>query len=546
MLHAFEVAADKIVDIIDTERTDASEVYRQQLEHTQNQCNQFRNAAYATHAANENINARCRQEIDSLTRVIQDMQYTLNKAGIYYHMGRLAFGGNWGAVVRALRPSSPNLPQGPFLFPRDVVAALEAQREAEHWRRERDSAEIARLQHLVKWHQQTTLNGGGAPLVESKPMKRAAPELTGCAVKRSRLDIPLEKICIATPPFTATSSNCQSPAFSPMTLVSPIVLPTPPFQSTPPSTTYPVTFADNTPPPPPLPDLPAAAPPVIDRWQCTLAELGETKTPRQCVLPPLVAFVAAHACNYYWWFFLRTTLFTRLSDPGSSVGRSASTPGQWELRLFNKMGKTDHVYSEKFFDNFGIRCACGMPSFHSEVLRKIPHRSDGTAIEPADFDSPALQALMCTDLELAHVKLQFEQTDDILLEIQSWTLQERTDRLDARTAIFRNSWDLSFASVPLEASDILARRPWIINFGDLLRDWPNFGSMVPFTVPHSEDDTDPLNLDSLASFEQALITFYLQTVSDTLGIHPARPRQRPDVDALPQLYRSLTFPLLSS
>ncbi|KAJ7766849.1 hypothetical protein B0H16DRAFT_374015 [Mycena metata] len=541
MLNVFEVAADKIIDMIDTERTDASEFYRQQLEHTQNQCNSFRAAAFATHAANENINAQCRQEIDSLTRVIQDMQYTLNKAGIYYHMGRLAFGGNWGVVVRALRPSSPNLPQGPLLFPRDVVAALEAQREAENWRREHDSAEIARLQHLVKWHQRPTLNGGGAPLVDT--MKRPAPELTKCAGKRSRLDIPLEKICTATPPFSATSSTSQSPAFSPMMLVSPIVIPTPPFQSTPPSTTYPVIYHT---PPPTLLDLPAAAPPVMDRWQCTLAELGETKIPRQCVLPPLVSFVGAHACNYYWWFFLRTTLFTRLSDPGSSVGRSASTPDQWELRLFNKLGKTDHVYSDKFFDNFGVRCACGMPIFHSDLLRKIPHRADGTAIEPADFDSPALQALLCTDLELAHVKLQFEQTDDILLDIQSWTSQERTDRLDARAAIFRNSWDLSFAAVPLEASDILARRPWINNFGDLLRDWPNFESMVPLGVPHSENDTDPSYLASLANFEQALITFYLQTVSDTLGIRPARPRQRPNFDALPQLYRSLTFPVLSS
>ncbi|KAJ7172125.1 hypothetical protein C8R46DRAFT_1084888, partial [Mycena filopes] len=317
-----------------------------------------------------------------------------------------------------------------------------------------------------------------------------------------------------------------------MALVSAIVLPTPPLQSSC-SVTY------DSPPSPPLFDFPAAAPPVMDRWQCALAELGETKTPRQCVLPPLVAFVDAHACNYYLWFAIRSSLFGRLSDPRSSVGRTASTADQWEVKLYNKVGKSDYTYGEKVFDTCGIRCACGMPTLHYEVLRKIPHRADGTAIEPADFDSPALQAIICTDLELAHVKLQFEQTDDILLDIVSWSPQERADRLDARTAIFRNSWDLSFAPVPLEAADILARRPWIVSFADLLRDWPNFGATVSWIAPNSDNDTDPSYLDSLASFEQALISFYLQTVSDTLGIRPARPRQRPDVDALPELYREI-------
>jgi hypothetical protein len=246
--------------------------------------------------------------------------------------------------------------------------------------------------------------------------------------------------------------------------------------------------------------------------------------------------VDAHSCTYYLWFSTRSSLYSRVGDPRPSTGRTASTAEQWEVKLYNRKGKKDYIFNEKVFDTCsGARCACGMPPLLPSIVQKLPHRTDGAPIQSTDFDSPALQAIICTDLELAHAKLQFEQTDDILLS--SLSAQQWTERADARETIFRNSWDPSFAAVPLEAPDLLARRPWIICFRDLLKDWPNFE--LTFSFPTAEDDTDPDYLASLASFELRMIAFYLQTVSRTLGIRPARPLQRPNIEALPELYRNI-------
>jgi hypothetical protein len=245
MLRSFDVAADQIVSLIEEERADASEVSRQQLLQAQNQFNAFRNAAFTTHATNEAINVQCRQEIEKLTRKAQELQeleYTLHKAGIYHSHGFLAFGGQWGALVRGLRPTSPNLPQGPFLLPRDVAAALETQRRAEDWQRVRDSAEIARLENLVRWYRdfhETKYPDASLiiPLgmqsfslflvltafqVEGKSLKRemASSEVPEHAAKRFRLDAQVEQWGTA-PTFNATpTSNFQPPAFSPSDCVT--------------------------------------------------------------------------------------------------------------------------------------------------------------------------------------------------------------------------------------------------------------------------------------------------------------------------------------
>lgn len=278
--------------------------------------------------------------------------------------------------------------------------------------------------------------------------------------------------------------------------------------------------------------------PVIDRWNFAVTEPAALKPSREYVLPPLSAFVDAHSCTYYLWFSIRTSLYGRLGDPRSVRGRTASTTEQWELKLYNdKNGTRKFMFNQKVFDASGVRCVCGMPPVLPSISHKIPHRVDGSFIQSTDFDSPILRAFIYTDLELAHAKLQFEQTDDILLDMSLWSDSVRSPRIDARETIFRNSWDPSFAAVPLEAPDLMARRAWITRFRDLLQLWPNFELTKPCPAP--EDETDPAYLDSLASFERRMIAFYLDTVSKTLGIRPARPRQRPATDSLPELYQNM-------
>ncbi|KAJ7481217.1 hypothetical protein B0H11DRAFT_1236877 [Mycena galericulata] len=289
------------------------------------------------------------------------------------------------------------------------------------------------------------------------------------------------------------------------------------------------------------PDTPLTAPPVIEHWKCALVEAkitSEARTPPRSVLPPLVAFAGGHSCSYYMWFAIRSFLFPQLENPPPSPVHKTWTTEEWEAKLHNKKsGHLDHTYDARLFDKDGGSCACGVPPFDSNVLRKLSMRVDGTPVQAADFESHSLQAVILADLESGRAKLQFEQTDDIVLDILLWSPQQLSNRIEARRNIFRNSWDLSFAANPLEKADIRDRRPWITQFRDLLQEWPNFAATGP--SPAALDDADSTDLDSLLAYEQRLITFYLKTVSETLGLCPALPRQRPNADALPELYRNL-------
>lgn len=237
-------------------------------------------------------------------------------------------------------------------------------------------------------------------------------------------------------------------------------------------------------------------------------------------------------------FGIRSFLFRQLADPSASPVHKAWTIEEWEVKLHNKKsGQLEHVFDERLFDKDGRSCECGVPSLNPTILRKLPMRADGTPIQATDFESESLQAFICADLELARAKLQFEQTDDIVLDILLWSPQQLSKRITARRSIFRNSWDHSLAAVPLEETDVFDRRPWLIQFRDLLQDWPKFASTVGALDDTVDNDTDYVG--SILAYEQRLITFYLRTVSNTLGLYPALPRRRPNPDTLPELYRSL-------
>jgi hypothetical protein len=215
------------------------------------------------------------------------------------------------------------------------------------------------------------------------------------------------------------------------------------------------------------------------------------------------------------------------------------TAEEWKVQLHGK-----HWHEAEALEHLcpqgGVQCSS---NFNVDIFRKHqPVRSDGTPFTPADFASHAVQAFMCADLELAQAKIQFEQTDDLLLGTASWTAQQRASRDAARRDVFRNSWSLSFASSPLESAEVVARRPWIVRFCNMLRDWPGFSSTGTLS---SHEDLESLDPDTLVAYELQLIAFYLKTVHSALRVAPAMPRTRPEIDALPILSRSLFSTSLS-
>ncbi|KAJ7709459.1 hypothetical protein B0H17DRAFT_1190667 [Mycena rosella] len=560
-MQSFELAADEILQLIDAERADACTTLREHMRKAEAQCTAFRKTAYATHAANVAINAQCNQDIVQLTKALQDLQRTLQQAGIYHSQGHLTFGPQWGAIVRGFRPGSEHEP--PLLMtPEDVVRALETQRQENEWWRRRDSSQIFR-------HELAATRNGGMygvqcaennasvymPLLPSPDfgLKRKvgmASDGSEFATKRSRSTEHSPDMQGVATWGTNPGLNLPRPTFSPRTEDMPRIMPA--FNQfnlpCPTSSARTCTSAVATQVPRPASNSPPSvcndrlltAPPALEHWRCALVVPSiETRSPPACILPPLGALVGAHACSYYMWFAIRSFLFHRMSDPEPQplTVRAAHSTEEWEIKLHNKKdGTVEYVYNDASFSNDGAACACGMPPLDSKILRKLTLRADGSPIQSADFASRALQELLCADLELSHAKLQFEQTDDAVLEALAWPAERRAQRAEARANIFRNSWDRSFAPAPLELPDILARRAWILRFRDVLQDWPDFAASMGMSPPVEEDT------DALVTYEQRLIAFYLQTVSNTLGVHPARPVQRPDVDSLPELYRNIISP----
>ncbi|KAJ7481218.1 hypothetical protein B0H11DRAFT_2420281 [Mycena galericulata] len=215
MMRSFEDAADQLAELIEVERAEASELVRQRLVQLEGQFSAFRNAAFAAHAENETINAQAKQEL-------QNLHYTLRQAGIYYTQGRLAFGEEWGAVIRGFRSPSASVPP-PELVPRDIMGALQRQRREDGSMRAQDLAQISWLQHEIAAQNRDLQFMGESwfplteGLVDSKlSLKRTISERPQPVAKRPRQTF-------TRPGSTAISlaSNRPSSAFSPLSSIRP-------------------------------------------------------------------------------------------------------------------------------------------------------------------------------------------------------------------------------------------------------------------------------------------------------------------------------------
>ncbi|KAJ7632973.1 hypothetical protein FB45DRAFT_519693 [Roridomyces roridus] len=493
-----DTAIDQLAVLIEEERADASEQAHQQLEQLSDQFFRFREAANAIHAENQAINAKARKDLET-------MEHTLRQAGIHYSesqgQGHLSFGQEWGDIVQGLKSHSADVPP-PRLTPQEVLGMLQWQRRENVYQRDQDSAQIDWLKQELAGQ-----NGCRTQDADAKGQIRIS--------KRPRLSVDTYSPSFAHPCFPSDTS-------SPSNLGRVIV---------------PAASSPNV-----CHGEPYTAPPALENWALALADVEIThslKPQPRSVIPPLSVFAGAHSCSYYLWFATRSYLFRQLTS-GAPVHTSWTTQ-EWELKLHNK--RSGHVDTKRAYGDGETICDCGAPRIKPVVLLQLrPLRAGGTPVQGVDFESESLQALLCVDVELARAKLQFEQTDDIVLDVLLWSPQQLLNRIQARRSIFRNSWDTSFGAAPLEG-DIHQRRAWIFQFANLLQDWPDFqvstGTPVALTDPESWQDIDG---SALLSYERRLLAFYLRTVSKTLGIFPSLPRRRPHPDVLPPLYRNFVVP----
>lgn len=137
-----------------------------------------------------------------------------------------------------------------------------------------------------------------------------------------------------------------------------------------------------------------------------------------------------------------------------------------------------------------------------------PTVSDGTRLQPNDFcdSNPTafmLKRLICYDVAVAHMKYQFEETDDAFLCDMKYTAIEKTHRRMRRSNLFRSGIRLPTDRPPWEHPDLPVRSIWFERFRGFLHDWPAVGS---HTHPHL---TVKLTGISQAAFDRAINELFI-------------------------------------
>ncbi|KAJ7085714.1 hypothetical protein B0H15DRAFT_365487 [Mycena belliarum] len=530
-LQPFDAAADQILELIDAERVDACTALHERLRQLDAQFAAFRKTARETNA--------------QLETALRGLQHTLNQAGIYCSPGRLSFGPQWGAVVRGLASAAPQSAP-PVLVPREVVLALEAQRqEVGRWR----SRELDQIKRALPALQPEPYYTNHSPLLPSPTidcrvkasLKRRAGIANdwqaGNAAKRSRGSMPVtansETIFFNpgfNPPRPVVSQlaqplvniNAHRLTLSPHLYAPRRDLSAPPLKFLSPAS-VPATARHSEPA-----NICHETLPILEHWHSTLVPSAEppAATSLPSILPPLSALAGAHACSFYMWFAIRAFLFRKLSSAdaaGAHTPTTARTPADWAVKLHNLPGPVNYVYNEA-----APRCACGLPPLDGAIMRSL---AEGAAFAPRDFAARGLQVLLRADLALANAQPQLDAADAALLGAQR---AREPERARLRRGVFRDGWGAAFVPAPLEEPRVGVRRAWIARFRDVLRDWPGF-EVATAPAMEGEGSTDAEWL----AHEQCLIGFYLRTLSETLGVQPVRPLQRPDAGQLPEAHRHL-------
>jgi len=142
-------------------------------------------------------------------------------------------------------------------------------------------------------------------------------------------------------------------------------------------------------------------------------------------------------------------------------------------------------------------------------------------LELKDFQNKALCNLVVYDLALLNHKVQFEETDDFVMHINSMSLCDRQERLQARQDLFRSSWDIPKHGFPWHdtrwetSQNWRQALPWYTRFRSLLASWPR-----EFDLGGIDWDKDLSGIDQwrLTDYCRSLVVFYRRTVVNVLGI----------------------------
>lgn len=219
--------------------------------------------------------------------------------------------------------------------------------------------------------------------------------------------------------------------------------------------------------------------------------------------------------------------------------------GQWWRK---KCWPPESSYDHRFFWRHGGPLLLGpsqedlereqddpSPAFYSISADLSPLLMPERRLELKDFENKALCNLVIYDLALLNHKLQFEETDDFVMHIDSMPIHDRHARLEARQDLFRSSLDIPKVAFPWhdtrwESSQNWRQAiPWYTRFRSLLASWPR-----EFDVDDIHWDKDLSGIDQwrLTEYCRTLVVFYRRTVMNVLGVAVAPLLRYPSLDGV--------------
>lgn len=226
--------------------------------------------------------------------------------------------------------------------------------------------------------------------------------------------------------------------------------------------------------------------------------------------------------------------------------------GQWWRK---KSWPRESSYDHRFFWHHGGPLLLGPsqedlerqqedPShaYYSVLDDLSPLLAPGLRLELKHFENKGLCNLVVYDLVLLNHKLQFEETDDFVMHIDSMTLHDRHERLQAHQDLFHSSWDIPKDAFPWhdtrwESSQNWKQAvPWYTRFRSLLVSWP-----CEFDVDDIDWDKDLLGIDQwcLTDYCRSLVIFYRRAVMNILGIAVAPLLRYPSLDGVDHSFLSM-------
>lgn len=161
-----------------------------------------------------------------------------------------------------------------------------------------------------------------------------------------------------------------------------------------------------------------------------------------------------------------------------------------------------------------------------EHMRSQPVPTFGNRLlQPADFESDELKALVTFDVVINSMHHEFLEADRVLMKDRLEFVGEALKtRSDAKALLFRKTFSVGSSFTPDHSASSTRCASWMLNFITAVKDWPQSEGVQP-PVLHTAN----VDIQSITNSFEHYIPIYYQGIMDALRIPPTMLLQTPIV-----------------